>query len=131
MSDANRVSEEEEKLRAVQRQISALVRETDEQRAEISRLRSQLERQAREQLEEREYVAVQLNRIAQSGTWRWGHRLATLRWRVTRRPVRNSDAVTQLLERIATPQLPGPDDQEYAGQRDGQADGDGEAEAAK
>jgi septal ring factor EnvC (AmiA/AmiB activator) len=128
VSGANTVSEEEDKLRVLQRQLSLLVRKTDEQRAEIKRLQEQLQQQTRERVEEREYLAAQLKRIARSGTWRWGHRLATLRWRVTRRPIRNSDAVTQLLERVATPQLLGPEDEGQIKQRGGETAGNGAGE---
>jgi hypothetical protein len=92
------MSDDEEKLRAVQQQLSVLIRERDQQRAEIRRL-----------LEEREFVIAQVKRIAQSGTWRWGHRLASLKWRITGRANRDSDAVTRLLQRITVPQLPSGD----------------------
>lgn len=58
---------------------------------------------------DRAFAIEQVRRIAASGAWRWGHRIALLKTRLTLRRSHGTDAVTRLLERLTErPQLTAP-----------------------
>jgi hypothetical protein len=87
--------------------IERLVQElpgVNQERERLWRLhREELDRVAAAYEQERAFVALQVNRIAESGAWRWGHRFAILRARVLFRRHRGTDAVSRLLERVSRP----------------------------
>lgn len=105
--DIARILEDE---RTAGQRWEAVVRELGERLQERSH---QLERQAlahhreltrlaRAHAEERAFVIELTTRIATSGTWRWGHRLAKAKARLTFHSYVGTDAVTRLLERVTT-----------------------------
>jgi DNA repair exonuclease SbcCD ATPase subunit len=103
-------------LEAELERLDPSTRESDERlqalKEEVARLQTERDELARalghgmSPFEDRDLVIAQLERIAQSGTWRWGHRLANLKWRLTFRQSRDTNAVTQLLERMRARALP-------------------------
>jgi hypothetical protein len=72
------------------RDARSALAERDERLAALQRAHAQ----------ELAYIREQADRIAQSGAWRWGHRLALTRSRLLLRRTRGTDAVTRLLERV-------------------------------
>ncbi len=94
LRDAREAQDRQEQL------IDGLADELRDAHAALARRELELLAVQEENARELAYIREQAARIAQSGAWRWGHRLAMTRSRLLLRRTHGTDAVTRLLERV-------------------------------